>query len=341
MKAMRQARLGDPWRVLEAVETDPPTPGDGAVRIRVEASDLNFADILQCRGSYQVKRTPPFTPGMNAAGTVVEAGPGTVSQVGARLIGPTVEPAGGFAEEALVLERLAHPIPDGVSTADAMGIHITYGTAWLALKHRAAIQPGETVLVLAAAGGVGSAAVQMARRAGCWVVAAAGGPQKADFAARLGADAAIDYSAVAPSAAGDSTHQALYDAVMGLTDGRGVDVVFDPVGGGYFDVARRLLAWEGRHLVIGFASGEIPNAPANHLLVKNYSLVGVHMGGYRERRPDLVRRCYEELHSLLAAGEIAAQVTETVGFDGLPEALRRLAARQTIGRVLFDPGLSL
>ena len=263
---------------------------------------------------------------MNATGTVVATGPGSAVAPGARVVGPTVEPAGGFAEEALVAERLAHPIPDGLGTAAAMGAHITHGTAWLALHHRARLQPGETVLVLAAAGGVGSAAVEMAHRHACWVVAAAGGPEKVEFAARAGADAVIDYE-----------NDDLYESVMGLTDARGVDVVFDPVGGRYFDVARRLLAWEGRLLVIGFASGEIPAAPANHVLVKNYSVVGVHMGGYRERHPELVRRCYADLHEQLAKGEIAAQISETIGFDALPDALARLANRKTTGRVIFDP----
>ena len=319
-------RLGDPWEELEPAEIASPEPGPGTLRIRVEATDLNFADILQCRGSYQVKRSPPFTPGMNAAGTVIAAGPGAAVARGTRVVGPTVEPAGGFAEEALVAERLAHPIPDGVGTATAMGAHITHGTAWLALHHRARLQPGETVLVLAAAGGVGSAAVAMAHRHACWVVAAAGGPEKVEFAARAGADAVVDY-----------TDDDLYESVMGLTDGRGVDVVFDPVGGRYFDVARRLLAWEGRLLVIGFASGEIPVVPANHVLVKNYSVVGVHMGGYRERHPELVRRCYADLHERLADGEIAAQISETIGFDALPGALARLADRKTTGRVIFEP----
>ena len=326
MKAWRMPRLGNPWQELEPAEIPSPEPGPGTVRIRVEATDLNFADILQCRGSYQVKRTPPFTPGMNAAGTVIATGPDLTVAPGTRLVGPTVEPAGGFAEEALLAEALSHPIPNAVETAAAMGVHITHGTAWLALHHRARLQPGETVLVLAAAGGVGSAAVQMAHRHACWVVAAAGGPDKAAFAAQAGADAVIDY-----------TNDDLYESVMALTDGRGVDVVFDPVGGRYFDVARRLLAWEGRLLVIGFASGEIPAAPANHALVKNYAVVGVHMGGYRERRPDLVRRCYTDLHEQLAAGAISAQISETIGFDGLPRALARLASRGTTGRVIFDP----
>ena len=327
MRAWRAGQLGDPWEVLEAADLPPPQPGADAVRIRVEATDMNFADILQCRGSYQVKRTPPFTPGMTAAGTVLATAPDGHWQTGQRIVGPTVDGAGGFAEQALLLASQCHPIPAGVESVAAMAMHVTYGTAWLALHHRARLQPGETVLVLAAAGGVGSAAVQMAHVHGCWVAAAAGGGDKTGIAMDMGADLAIDYEA-----------EDLYERVMDATDGRGVDVIFDPVGGDTFATARRLLAWEGRLLVVGFASGDIPAAPANHVLVKNYAVVGVHMGGYRQRHPDLLSRCYEDLHQRLLAGEISPLVSEQITFEKIPDALRRLAARRTVGRVVFVPG---
>ena len=327
MRAWRAGQLGDPWEVLEAADLPPPQPGADAVRIRVEATDMNFADILQCRGSYQVKRTPPFTPGMTAAGTVLAAAPDGRWQTGQRIVGPTVDGAGGFAEQALLLASQCHPIPAGVESVAAMAMHVTYGTAWLALHHRARLQPGETVLVLAAAGGVGSAAVQMAHVHGCWVAAAAGGSDKTGIAKDMGADLAIDYEA-----------ENLYERVMDATDGRGVDVIFDPVGGDTFATARRLLAWEGRLLVVGFASGDIPAAPANHVLVKNYAVVGVHMGGYRQRDPALLTRCYEDLHQRLLAGEISPLLSEQIAFEEIPDALRRLAARRTVGRVVFVPG---
>ena len=328
MRAWRAGQLGDPWQVLEAADLPPPQPDAGAVRIRVEATDMNFADILQCRGIYQVKRTPPFTPGMTAAGTVLAAGPDGHWQVGQRIVGPTVGGAGGFAEQALLLASQCHAIPAGVESMAAMAMHVTYGTAWLALHHRARLRPGETVLVLAAAGGVGSAAVQMAHIHGCWVAAAAGGSSKVRIAQDMGADLAIDYEA-----------EDLYERVMDATDGRGVDVIFDPVGGATFATARRLLAWEGRLLVVGFASGDIPAAPANHVLVKNYAVVGVHMGGYRQRNPALLVRCYEDLHQRLLAGEISP-LSEQIAFEEIPAALRRLAARRTVGRVVFVPAPS-
>ena len=326
MKAWRLQRLGDPRRELGPVELPPPDLLPGTVRIRVEASDLNFADILQCQGIYQVKWKPPFTPGMCAAGVVEAAAPGTGFAVGDRLVGTTAEPAGGFAEQALLHAEQSHRIPASVTSRSAAAAHITYATAWFAFHRRAHLAAGESVLVLAAAGGVGTAAVQMARARDCWVIGAVGGSAKAEVAARAGADLIVDYEA-----------DDLYRRVMEATDGRGVDVVYDSVGGKHFDTVRRLLAWEGRLLVVGFASGDIPAAPANHVLVKNYSVVGVHMGGYRDRDPELVAQCYADVHSQLADGRIEPFVSEVAGFDALPGALERLSARQTVGRVLFDP----
>ena len=326
MRAWQMPVLGDPWDTLTKVEAALPKPAAGALHIRVEATDLNFADILQCQGSYQVKLTPPFTPGMSAAGTVIATGDGVTFEVGQRLVGPTIAPFGGFAEKAVLLAEQVQPVPDALSCSDAAAAHVTYATAWFALHHRGRLRPGETVLVLAAAGGVGSAAVQMARAHGCWVAAAAGGEEKVAICERLGADLAIDYAT-----------QDLYQRVMEATDGRGVDVVYDPVGGEFFNTTRRLLSWEGRLLVVGFASGTIPSAPANHLLVKNYDIVGVHMAGYRDRHPDIVNRCYRQLHQQLVDKAIEPLVNEVIGFDALPDGLARLATRRTIGRVVFDP----
>ncbi|MCZ6619337.1 MAG: NADPH:quinone oxidoreductase family protein [Gammaproteobacteria bacterium] len=326
MKAWQIQKLGDPWQELEVVDIETPTPGAGMLRVRVHATDLNFADILQCQGRYQVQLELPFVPGMNCAGTIVEVSQGSPYQVGQRIVGPTVGNDGGYAEEALVSGEQATLLPEGVDFVTASAMHITYGTAWFGLHLRGKLQPGETVLVLAAAGGVGSAAVDLAKHHGCWVVAAAGGDEKTAACRALGADEVIDYNA-----------EDLYERVMSLTDGRGVDVVYDPVGGDYFDVARRLVAWEGRFLVIGFASGTIPTAPANHALVKNYAIVGVHMGGYRQKDPTPFRRCYEELHNLLLDRKISPLVDAVIGFDLLPDALLRLANRETIGRVVFDP----
>ncbi|MCZ6709874.1 MAG: NADPH:quinone oxidoreductase family protein, partial [Gammaproteobacteria bacterium] len=239
-------KLGDPWEQLEVADIEPPTLTPDTLRVRVHATDLNFADILQCQCRYQVQLELPFTPGMNAAGTVIEVGQGSHHQVGQRIVGPTVGIHGGYAQETIVPSEQATVLPEGVDFVTASAMHTIYGTAWFGLLLRGRLQPGETVLVLAAAGGVGSAAVDLAKLHGCWVIAAAGGEEKVAACRELGADEVIDYNL-----------DDLYDGVMSLTDGRGVDVVYDPVGGDYFDVARRLVAWEGRLLVIGFASGTI------------------------------------------------------------------------------------
>ncbi|MEM7079858.1 MAG: NADPH:quinone oxidoreductase family protein [Pseudomonadota bacterium] len=326
MKAWRINALGLPWEQLQVEEIASPEPGPGQVRLAVEATDLNFADILQCEGKYQVKLDPPFTPGMTAAGTVVAVGEGATVPVGARVIGPTHGVAGGYAEEALIHQDQINMIPDGIDPVVAASMHVTYGTSWFGLFHRGNLQPGESVLVLAAAGGVGSSAVDLAKMHGCWVIAAAGGADKVDACRALGADEVIDYNA-----------EDLYERVMSLTDGRGVDVIYDPVGGDYFAVARRLLAWEGRLLVIGFASGTIPSAPMNHALVKNYSIVGVHMGGYRHKDSGPFKRCYEELHDMLLQDRIKPLIDARVGFTDLPDALLALYERRTKGRVVFVP----
>ena len=326
MKAWQMLKLGDPWKGLTVKELDSPRVSRETVRIRVEATDLNFADILQSQGKYQIKVTPPFTPGLNSLGVVLEAGVNSEFKAGDRIVGPCVAPYGGYAEEAILLSQRCQRVPVELEAIQAMGAHVTHGTSWFALHQRAQLQPGETVLVLAAAGGVGSAAVQMARAHGCWVAAAASGQQKTALCHQLGADLVIDYEI-----------EDLYQKVSEATDGRGVDVVYDPVGGDYFDIARRLVAFEGRLLVVGFASGRIPNAPMNHALVKNYSIVGVHMAAYREKLPHLVSECYEELHKYLLEGTYKAIVTDTIEFDALPIALEQLANRSTTGRIVFTP----
>ncbi len=328
MKAWQLHEPGDPWTNLELADLDPPTPGPGEVLVSVDATDLNFADILQCQGQYQVRVETPFTPGMNAAGTIAATGPGVDLEVGQRVVGSTVIGNGGFAQQALLSADGCTTLPDGVPSMTAVAMHVTYGTSWFALHQRGNLQPGESVLVLAAAGGVGSSAVQMAKAHGCWVLAAAGGAEKVAVCTELGADVAIDYN-----------NEDLYQRVMDETSGRGVDVIYDPVGGDYFDVSRRLLAWEGRLLIVGFASGRIPQAPANHALVKNYSLVGVHMGGYREADPAPFEQCYRDIYQLLLDGKIDPLVSEVVSMSDLPRALKDLAERRTTGRVVLDPNL--
>ncbi len=326
MKAWQMPELGDPWEKMTLSEVAPPDLAEGMVRIAVEATDLNFADILQCQGNYQVKLEPPFVPGMGAAGRVLEAAPDIDLEVGQRVVGPTVAPGGGYAEQALLLGEQVTKLSDAVDPLKAVALHVTYGTAWFGLHHRGHLQPGETVLVLAAAGGVGAAALELAKIHGCWVVAAAGSEQKCQVCRQLGADEVVDYDS-----------EDLYERVMSLTQGRGVDVIYDPVGGRYFDIARRLVAWEGRILVIGFASGDIPNAPMNHALVKNYTIVGVHMGGYRQKDPTPFNACYGTLYEMLIADQIDPLIDRVVGFENLPQGLKDLSERRSKGRIVFTP----
>ena len=326
MKAWRLSELGDPWDVLKLQEVDSPLPGDGEARVQVAACDLNFADILQCQGTYQVKVEPPFTPGMSVAGTVQAVGNGCDLKVGDRVLGMTSSGWGGYAEEALVRGDDMRIVPENVSLPAASAMNVIYGTGWVALHRRGNMQPGETVLVLAAAGGVGSAAVQMAKVHGCKVIAAAGGTEKVQVCRELGADISIDYKS-----------ENLYEKVMEATDGKGCDLIYDPVGGEYFDIARRLLAWEGRLLVVGFASGTIPSAPANHALVKNYSIVGVHMGGYRHRMDEVLDKCYDDLWELVASGRLEPLVSSELQLADLNNGLIALSNRATTGRVLLRP----
>lgn len=325
MRAWQMNELGLPWEVMQPADVSLPALTDDRLHVKVLAADLNFADILQCQGRYQVRLEPPFVPGMYAVGEVLNSGDDRFSP-GDRVIGPTVDGFGAFADESMVLVEQATPVSASADPVKVCAMHVTYGTAWFGLHLRGHLAPGETVLVLAAAGGVGSAAVELAKQHGCWVIAAAGGSAKVQACYDLGADEVIDYNS-----------EDLYERVMALTEGRGVDVVYDPVGGSYFDVARRLVAWEGRLLVIGFASGDIPTAPANHMLVKNYSVVGVHMGGYWQRNPAPFARCYEELAELLEAGAISPLIDSVVSFEALPAALKRLDNRETVGRVVMVP----
>ncbi len=328
MRAWRLSELGDPWDVLSLQEIESPNPGAGEARVAVSASDLNFADILQCQGQYQVRLDPPFTPGMSVAGTVVEAGPECDLKPGDRVLGMTTSGWGGYAEEALVRGEEMRIVPANVSLPIASAMNVIYGTGWTALHRRGHMQPGETVLVLAAAGGVGSAAVQMAKVHGCTVIAAAGGSDKVEVCRSLGADVVVDYNS-----------EDLYEKVMDATSGRGCDLIYDPVGGDYFDVARRLVAWEGRLLVVGFASGDIPSAPANHLLVKNYSVVGVHMGGYKGRMDEVLDECYSQLWEMVSNGTLDPLVSRELRLEELMGGLVDLSGRKTTGRVMLRPDL--
>lgn len=328
MRAWTVPRLGEPSEVLVLDEIDDPEPGPGQVLVRVAAAAANFADILYARGEYQERPPLPFVPGLEVAGEVVAAGPDAPFAPGDRVLGAPTLPEGGFAELTLLDADRVFAWPGGMTAAQAAAFHVSYQTGWCALHHRTTLGAGETLLVHSAAGGVGAAAVQLGKAAGARVIAVVGAADKIDVARRLGADDVL------------GPDDDLVTTVRALTDGRGVDVVYDPVGGDVFDASRRVVAWEGRLLVIGFAGGRIADAPTNHALVKNYGVLGVHWSAYRQRAPELIASWHRELLALWERGAIDPLVGGEYPFEELPAALAALAARTTTGRVVLRGSIS-
>ena len=330
MRAWRVHELGDPRDVLELEEVEEPQAGPGEVVVEVEAAALNFFDILLCQGKYQERPEPPFTPGAEVAGTVVEAGDGVDLEPGARVLATPALPRGGFAERVVATAAGGvFPVPEAMPPEKAAALHIVYQTAHVGLHRRASLREGETVLVHAGAGGVGSAAIQVAGAAGARVISTAGGPEKVEVCRALGAEVALDYG-----------EEDFVGAVKEATGGRGADVIFDPVGGEVFDRSRRCVAFEGRIVVVGFTSGTIPDAPTNHALVKNYSVVGLHWGLYNKVMPQLVAETHEALVELYGTGGIDPLIYKAVPFEELPLALELLGSRKTHGKLVTKPKAS-
>jgi NADPH2:quinone reductase len=325
MRAWQVPELGEPRDVLTLAEVPDPEPGPGQVLVRVLGAAANFPDVLMCRGGYQVRPPLPFTPGVELCGEVVAAGPGVTGIApGDRLIGGAI--GGAFAELTLMNAASALPAPDGLDDAEAGAFFITYQTGWFGLHRRARLAAGETLLVHAAAGGVGSGAVQLGKAAGARVIGVAGGEQKTEVARALGADVVIDRNT-----------QDFVEVVKEVTEGRGADVIYDPVGGDTYARSTKCIAFEGRILVIGFAGGQIQSAALNHALIKNYSIVGLHWGLYQSKNPQLIRDCHAQLTKMVADGAIRPLVSERLGLDEVPAGLQRLADGGTVGRVVFVP----
>jgi NADPH2:quinone reductase len=325
--AMR-AIVVDRWmEPAELAPRDIPEPevGPGLLGVAVRAAGCNFFDILMARGQYQVRPPFPFVLGGELAGVVTHVGPGVEGFApGDRILAAIA--LGAFAERAAVPAAAAWRMPEGMSFAEAAAFPIAYPTSYAALVHRAALRAGETLLVHAAAGGVGLAAVQIGKALGARVVATAGGAEKLAVARRAGADVAIDYRD------GDWV-----DRVRAATDGRGADVVYDPVGGDVFDASLRCIAWNGRLLVIGFASGRIPEVRLNRVLLKNIAVVGLHWGAYAAHEPARIPETFHALLALHRDGKVAPVVYRTYGLDALPAALEALGSRQTYGKVVVAP----
>jgi NADPH2:quinone reductase len=305
-------------------------PGAGQVVVDVKAAGVNFPDVLTVQGKYQVKPDLPFTPGNEFAGIVRSVG--NVSgdgvsafQPGDRVIGFTR--TGAFAEQALAPVEALMPIPPGMDFDVAAAITLTYGTSHHAIADRGALQPGETMLVLGAAGGVGLAAIEIGKALGARVIAAASSADKLAVCKAHGADVLIDY-----------TKEDLREALKAATDGKGPDVIYDPVGGVYSEPALRSIAWRGRHLVVGFANGEIPKLPWNLMLLKGASVVGVFWGDFVRREPQANMAAMRQMLDWMAEGKLRPLVSRRYTLDETAQALKDMAARKVTGKVVIVPG---
>ncbi|KUN41929.1 alcohol dehydrogenase [Streptomyces longwoodensis] len=317
MQAWQVHENGEPSEVMRLQDVERPAPRDGQVLLKVRAANINFPDALMCRGQYQVTPPLPFTPGVEICGETED---------GRRVIANPALPHGGFAEYAVADAVALLPAPDALDDAEASALHIGYQTGWFGLHRRAHLEAGETLLVHAAAGGVGSAAVQLGKAAGATVIGVVGGADKAAVARELGCDVVVDRRS-----------EDVVAAVKEATGGRGADVVYDPVGGQAYAQSTKVVAFEGRIVVVGFASGTIPSPGLNHALVKNYSILGLHWGLYNTKNPKLVQHCHEQLTALAARGAIKPLVSERVTFDEAAAAVQRVADGVTTGRVVVVP----
>jgi len=295
----------------------------GSVRIRVATAGLNFADSLITAGKYQEKPALPFVPGFELAGTVIEVADGvTTVSVGDRVM--AMPPHGAFAEEAVVPESAVWPLAENMTMASGAAFPIAYGTSHFGLFDRARLQPGETVLIHGAAGGVGLTAVECAKAGGATVIATATGPEKLAVAAEHGADHGID-----------SRAEDIRARVLDLTNGHGVDVVYDPVGGALFEASLRCTAPDGRLLAVGFASGTVPQIPANRLLVKNLSVIGFYWGAYIRIAPARVRACMATLTDWLDAGRLRPRISAEHALDDIVTAIDSLVERRVTGKAVL------
>lgn len=328
VRALRVETFGEPHEVLVLRDVPSPVPAAGQVRVRVGAAALNWPDVNLCRGVYHLKPELPFTPGMEACGVVTATGTGCEHLLGTRVVGPASLPDGALAEEMIMRGDRVQAVPDGIDDAAAAATFIAFTTAHIALHRRANLQPGETLLVHAAAGGVGSAAVQMGRVIGARVIAVAGGEHKREACLALGAHTYID-----------SLVDDVVQRVLDETDGVGADVVYDPVGGDAFEQSRRCIAPDGRLLVVGFASGVIPKVSVNSVLYRNYSVVGVYAGAYRPGpQNDAYRaRVYADVAELLLNRRVHAVIAADVALEAAPAALTDLVNRTVVGKIIVRP----
>lgn len=329
MKAIVVRHFG-PFADARVETIDDPVPGRGEVVVAVEAAETNYPDVLVMEGRYQVKPALPFIPGKGAAGLVAALGEDVKDLVVGQRVAVQVE-HGAYAEKVLVPRGWCYPVPDDVDSQIAAASVLTYQTAWFALTDRAGMRPGDSVLVLGAGGGVGVAAMQLARALGAgMVIGGTRGTAKADLVLQAGADHVVDLSA-------DNLRDSLRAQVHALTAGRGVDIVIDPVGGAVFEPALRALAWRGRLIVIGFTGGEIPVAKANYLLVRNIAVLGLQGSDYRNNWPAECAAAQAAIFSFIRRGSIRPEIGATYPFSRFSEALSMLRDGAARGKLLLVP----
>jgi len=322
MKAIVCEAFGEPDS-LKYRDIDSPTVRKGEVKIAVKACGVNFPDVLLVQGLYQVKPPFPFSPGLEVAGEIIEIGEGVTGfTVGQRVVAGMNY--GGFAEEACAMAGMVFPMPDNMSYEDGAASTLVYGTSQLALDYRGKLQAGETLLVLGAAGGVGLTAVELGKQMGATVIAAASSEEKLALTREYGADYTINY-----------LEEDLREAVKKITEGRYADVIYDPVGGDAFDAAVRCLGNEGRYLVIGFASGRIPEVAVNRFLLKNSSLVGVYWGGMSFTKSEVIHDTAQKLLKLFAEGKLKPHIDRVFPLEEASEALEMIANRQAKGKLVL------
>lgn len=327
VRAMVVKQFGDPEQMsLEDLPTPEPDPGE--VLIDARAIGVNFPDLLVIEGTYQILPEPPFSPGKEVAGVVRAVGPGVESpKVGERVMAQVEH--GAYREQVLAEANNVAVLPEGIGFEEGAAFGLGYLTVYFGLVRRARLRAGEWVLVTGAGGGVGSAGVQLAKALGARVIAVGRTEDKRDFALEQGADHAIG-----------SEPEGFKERVMELTDGHGADVILESVGGELFRSCMRVIAWEGRLVVIGFAAGEIPTVRAGHVLVKNMDLIGLQSSDYREREPESFREAQETLLDLLARGKIGAQVSATYPLEAAAQALKEIQEGRVRGKVVLTTGAS-
>jgi len=325
MKAILCTELTGPDG-LHLAELPDPTAGPGEVVVGIRACGVNFADTLIVQGKYQEKPPLPFVPGAEIAGDVLAVGKDVTHLRPGQRVAALCQ-TGGFAQQVAVDAQRCVPLPDAMAYEPAAGFLITYGTSHVALAHRAQVQPGETLLVHGAAGGVGLAAVEIGALLGAEVIATASSAEKLALARKYGAAHTIDY-----------TQEDFVGRVKAITGGQGADVILDPVGGDVFDRSLRCIAWEGRLLIIGFASGRIPQIPAGLLLVKNVSALGLYWGAYAQRDPQVLTDSLATLFAWRAQGKLTPHISTTYPLEETGKALRALMERRSTGKVVVVMG---